>query len=50
MILPAWVREAIRVFEAPVTGKVTIELEVYQQGITKLEIGGVIRRKPPQDT
>lgn len=47
MDLPAWVLEEIRRFEAPRTGKVVIELERYQGGVTRLEIGGVIRSKPP---
>ena len=48
MILPSWVRDALTVFEAPPTGKVVIELELYQGGVTKLEIGGIVRHKPPQ--
>ena len=47
MILPDWVLEEIRRFEAGPTGKVVIELERYQGGVTKLEIGGVVRVKPP---
>ena len=50
MILPSWVRDALAAFEPPPTGKVLIELELYQGGITKLEIGGVVRQKPPPQT
>jgi len=46
MNLPNWVNETIRKFVAPPTGKVIIELEFYQNGITKAEIGGIIRVKP----
>jgi hypothetical protein len=46
MNLPAWVQEAIRKFEPPKTGKVVVEMECYQGGVTKIEIGGVIRVKP----
>jgi hypothetical protein len=46
--LPAWVLEEIARYEAPSTGKVVIEMERYQGGVTKLEIGGVVRVKPPQ--
>ena len=37
---------AILAYEAPQTGKVTITLEIYQNGITKMELGGVVRIKP----
>lgn len=47
MELPAWVLEEIRRFEPAPTGKVVIEIERYQGGVTKLEIGGVVRVKPP---
>lgn len=47
MDLPAWVRRAIQDFEAPATGKVVLELELYKMGITKIEIGGIVRLKPP---
>ena len=46
MNLPDWVLKAIRDFAAPGTGKVTLTLECYQGGITKLELGGVVRVKP----
>jgi len=46
MNLPNWVNETIRKFVAPPTGKVVIELESYNGGITKIEIGGIIRVKP----
>ena len=46
MQLPDWVQEAIRKLEAPKTGKVVIELECYQGGVTKIELGGIVRMKP----
>ena len=46
MTLPEWVRDAIREFSPPITGKVVIEMEVYQTGITQLTIGGIVRVKP----
>jgi len=49
MNLPNWVHETIRKFVAPPTGKVLIELECYQNGVTKMEIGGVIRTKPEKE-
>jgi len=48
MEIPVWVEEAIRELNAPATGKVTIVLEYYQGGVTKIEIGGSVRVKPPQ--
>ena len=48
MDLPQWVLDVIGQFTAPATGKVVIELERYQGGITKMEIGGVVREKPPE--
>lgn len=48
MLLPPWVQEIIRGFDAPATGKVLLTMEVYQGGVTKVEIGGVVRRKPPE--
>ena len=48
MDLPEWVRDIIGRFTAPVTGKVVIMLERYQGGITKMEIGGMVREKPPE--
>jgi len=50
MNLPNWVNETIRKFVAPATGKVLIELECYQNGVTKMEIGGVIRTKPTDES
>ncbi len=47
MDIPEWVSETFRTFRAPSTGKVMIDLEFYQGGITRLEIGGVVRVKPP---
>jgi hypothetical protein len=49
MNLPNWVHETIRKFVAPPTGKVVIELECYQNGVTKMEIGGVTRTKPSDE-
>lgn len=48
MDLPAWVLEAIRAYKAPDTGKVVIELERYQTGVTSIEIGGIVRHRPPK--
>lgn len=49
MNLPAWVQEEIRRFESPPTGKVLITLEMYSGGVTKMEIGDVVRIKPPTE-
>lgn len=46
MLLPAWVLDLIERFKAPETGKVTIVLETYNGGITKVEIGGSVRYTP----
>jgi len=46
--IPDWVLGALRTFDPPETGKVTIELELYQGGVTKAEIGGTVRVKPPK--
>lgn len=48
MDLPAWVQEEIRRFVAPATGKVVIVIERYQGGVTTIEIGGSVRKKPPK--
>ena len=48
MDLPEWVAEEIRRYEAPMTGKVVLEIERYMGGITRIEIGGLVRVKPPQ--
>lgn len=48
MDLPAWVEEEIQKYEAPQTGKIILEIERYMGGITKIEIGGLVRVKPPQ--
>jgi len=48
MDLPHWVSDIIGQFTAPATGKVVIVLERYQGGITKMEIGGMVREKPPE--
>ena len=50
MELPPWVHEAIRQLTPPFTGKVVIELELYKGGVTKIEIGGMVRVKPPADS
>jgi len=44
------VLDEIRKLAAPVTGKVILTLECYQGGITKLEIGPMVRKKPPEKT
>lgn len=44
--LPNWVKEALRKFEPPPTGKVVIELETYNGGVTKFSIGGIVRVRP----
>ena len=49
MNLPNWINEVIRRFVPPPTGKVVIELEFYQNGVTKCEIGGIVRVKPSDD-
>lgn len=49
MNLPNWVNETIRKFVPPPTGKIIIELECYQNGITKIEIGGMVRVKQHSD-
>ncbi len=50
MDLPIWVQDEIAKFEPPATGKVVIVLERYQGGVTKLEIGDMVRVKPPEKT
>ncbi len=47
MVLPDWVQSAIKNLEPPKTGKVVIEIECYMGGVTKMEIGGHLRVKPP---
>ena len=46
MNLPPWVQETVEIFQPPKTGLVIIELECYQGGITKLQIGSFVRIKP----
>jgi hypothetical protein len=48
MDLPAWVIQAIRDYQAPETGEVTITIETYKTGVTRARIGGKITIKPPQ--
>jgi hypothetical protein len=48
MDLPGWILEAVRDFKAPDTGQVTIVLERYCGGVTQVEIGGIVRLKPPK--
>jgi len=43
MKLPEWVLEVLDKFNGPDTGKVTISLEVYKGGITRIEIGSILR-------
>jgi len=43
MLIPPWVLEELCNFESPETGKVTIALEIYKGGITKIEIGSILR-------
>lgn len=45
MKFPAWVQERIDGFTPPATGKIVIELECYQGGISKIEMGAVVRFK-----
>ncbi len=45
MDLPGWVLEIIKKFRAPETGKVTIVLERYNDGVTQAEIGASVRMK-----
>lgn len=47
MDLPEWVLETFRAFRAPETGMVLVNMEIYQRGITRVEIGGMVRVKPP---
>lgn len=47
MNLPLWVQQALHDFTPPLTGKVVLELELYQGGVTKIELGGVVRKRPP---
>jgi len=46
MELPSWVKGTIERFDAPPTGKVIITLERYQGGVTKMEIGSLVRITP----
>jgi hypothetical protein len=48
MNLPPWVVKEIQDFVGPATGKVVITVEQYQGGVTSIEIGGVVRFKPPK--
>jgi hypothetical protein len=48
MDLPSWVIEAIRQYQAPETGEVSIRIETYKTGVTRAKIGGTITIKPPQ--
>jgi hypothetical protein len=48
MNLPPWVQNAIKEFNAPLTGMVDIKLELFKGGVTKIELGGIIRVKPDQ--
>jgi hypothetical protein len=46
MKFPSWVQEEIAKFEPPSTGKVTLSLEFYQGGVTRLELGPTLRVTP----
>ena len=46
MTIPSWVKEVIDNFKEPETGKVVLSLEYYKGGVTKIEIGGIIRVRP----
>ena len=48
MDLPEWVQRVIRDYVPPPTGKVLITVEQYKGGVTKVEIGGMVRVKPPE--
>lgn len=50
MEIPSWVLDEIRKYQPPPTGKVVLNLEVYMGGVTSIEIGGVVRKKPPEKT
>ena len=47
MNLPEWIIEEIKKYVPPSTGRLVIALEIYQGGVTKLELGNVVRLKPP---
>ena len=49
MIFPDWVQEKIRNFQPPKTGKVVIEIEYYLNGVTRMEIGDIVRFKPERE-
>lgn len=48
MIWPAWVEQKIQRYPPPTTGKVVIEVEFYQTGITNCLILSGEREKPPK--
>lgn len=47
MKIPDWVKDEMEKFKAPVTGKIVMTIELYQGGVTRLELGSVFRMKPP---
>lgn len=49
MKLPVWVQEEIAKFTPPSTGRVTISMEMYQGGVTKLELSPTTRIVPGQN-
>lgn len=50
MKLPAWCLIEIDKLNPPRTGKVEIVLELYNGGVTKVELGGFVRVKPDGET
>ena len=49
MNFPLWVKSAIEEFKPPLTGRVEIGLELYNGGVTKMEIGSSLRIKADGD-
>jgi hypothetical protein len=47
MKIPDWVKDELEKFKAPATGRIEISMELYQGGVTKLELGETVRLKPP---
>lgn len=48
MQLPDWVERALQRVEAPATGRVTVEIEWYQGGVTRCTIDTGVRVTPPK--
>lgn len=43
MLIPDWVRKAMEQYNGPQTGRVIINIELYKGGVTKMEIGSIVR-------